>query len=369
MKVLYDHQIFSLQRYGGISRYFAELYREFTAGGDIDPVLSVRYSDNEYLKDLPGVSARPLLGNLGFRGKGTVQRLLNERRTMKNLNSDPELVFHPTFYFDYFQAARPGQKYVITVMDMMDELFPRENDPVQQNLIRAKASLCRNASAILTISESSKNDMVRLLGLPAERIKVTYLSGAETVNPAHRPAFDLPARYVLFVGNRSWYKNFAVFLEGMIPLLKEQPNLHVFCAGGGAFTAAELERFSAAGVADRILQRNVGEEDLYALYRGARLFVFPSRYEGFGIPVLEAFACSCPLVVSKVSSLPEVAGEAALYMDPDSPDSITEAVRKILGDDGVRNSLVAAGQVQRQRFSWKKCAEETAEVYRQVVRS
>ena len=175
----------------------------------------------------------------------------------------------------------------------------------------------------------------------------------------------LGKRYVLFVGNRSWYKNFARFAEAMYPILEARPDLYVLCAGGGSFKPSDLEAMGS--LSNRYIQRGLDDETLRQAYANAECFVFPSEYEGFGIPVLEAFACSCPLVCSNSSSLPEVAGDAAEYFDPLDVEDMSAKILKVLEDDRLREKLRALGRERLKLFDWDKTARKTFECYSRVL--
>jgi glycosyltransferase involved in cell wall biosynthesis len=172
---------------------------------------------------------------------------------------------------------------------------------------------------------------------------------------------------LLYVGTRSGYKNFRAFVGAIAPLLKADADLVVLCVGGGAFNTSERKFFSELRIFDRLTQVEASDPELASLYHSARAFVFPSLYEGFGIPILEAFSCGCPCVLSRASCFPEIAGDAALYFDVDDEDSMTELIRKALYDESVRNELVTRGLQRHKMFSWQKTAKETLDVYRSAV--
>ncbi len=139
------------------------------------------------------------------------------------------------------------------------------------------------------------------------------------------------------------------------------------CTGGGKFSNYEIEQFKELGISKQVLQFNLDDDSLAYFYKNALAFIFPSLYEGFGIPVLESFACGCPVVCSNVSSLPEIAGEAACYFDPYSEESIKNSVVKILTDSNLREELINKGYEQLKKFSWQKTAEQTKKIYESVL--
>ena len=154
----------------------------------------------------------------------------------------------------------------------------------------------------------------------------------------------------------------------MSPILNKDKNLCVICAGGGKFNFKELEIFSSLNITNQITQYTLGDNALASLYQNAQLFVYPSLYEGFGIPILESFACQCPLLCSNTSSLPEVAGDGACYFDPYSEESMRNSITTVLGDECLQDELRQKGAVRLKQFSWKKTAIETKKIYESVMK-
>ena len=139
------------------------------------------------------------------------------------------------------------------------------------------------------------------------------------------------------------------------------------CAGGGKFTREEMQLLSTLGIIGQISQYDLSDDNLAHFYKNALAFIFPSLYEGFGIPILESFACGCPLLCSDTSSLPEIAGEAACYFDPYSEASIQNVLLKVLEDTHLRNDLILKGYERLKKFSWQQTAEQTKKIYESVL--
>lgn len=225
---------------------------------------------------------------------------------------------------------------------------------------------------MIAASESTKKDAVRLCGLDEAKIKVIY----HGVSPRFRPAgpeavsavrqrYGLPDRFVLSLGTIEPRKNLTSLLEvwhalssGGVP-----PKL-VIAGSKGWLYAPFFSKLRELGLEDQVLFTGyVPEEDLPAVYSAAELFVYPSLYEGFGFPVLEAMACGAPVITSNTSSLPEVAGQAALLVDPTSLEELSAAIGRVLENQELRNQLRARGLEQAARFSWERTARETLSVY------
>jgi len=156
-------------------------------------------------------------------------------------------------------------------------------------------------------------------------------------------------------------------MRSIAPIFERDAELQVICSGGGSFTPDEASFLKGLGLNGRVRQHTVNDDTLAELYRRAAAFVYPSIYEGFGIPVLEAFACRCPAVISESSSLPEVGGDATAYFNPKDESSIEHAVHKVIYDDGLRERLRSKGYERLKKFSWEKTSKETIELYKSVL--
>jgi glycosyltransferase involved in cell wall biosynthesis len=236
----------------------------------------------------------------------------------------------------------------------------------------------RRAAAIVTVSQSAKASLVEELGVPAERIFVTleapapiFAPVADPVRLAHiRRKYQLGERFILGMGSADPRKNVVTLLRAYAELsqsLREQYDLVVVWAHGAliAGAAATLQHLGLdAGV--RFLTA-VPKQDLAMLYSAATVFVFPSLAEGFGLPPLEAMGCGTPVIASNSPAMPEVLDGAAWLVDAQDVHAMAVAIERVLFDDGVRASLIQAGQKRAAAFSWTKCAEETVQVYRDVL--
>jgi glycosyltransferase involved in cell wall biosynthesis len=178
----------------------------------------------------------------------------------------------------------------------------------------------------------------------------------------------LPESYILFVGHRHLYKNFNRFICAVAKLMKNDNKLHVICAGGNNFEDKEISMFRELDIENRVIQFNMNDDLLSSLYDNALLFVFPSLYEGFGIPLLESFSCGCPVACSNTSSFPEIAMDGAVYFDPKDEESIYECISEVLFDDNLKKQLVKNAYRRLESFSWEKTAKKTKEIYDEVMR-
>ena len=366
MKVLYDHQSFTGMAYGGVTRYFYELMRAFADRPDVDFELSLQFSNNEYL-DRASFSNHHRFGLAHWRNVSRLASAVNRIYSIQRVRAGDFSVFHPTYYHNYFQRYLGNKPLVITFHDATSERYGQRYPEVGEHLFEAKKIQMQRADKIIAVSEFSKQEILRFFPVAAEKINVIHLGTAFSRQRSPIPSVPGAYRYLLYVGKRGLYKNFTLFFRAAQPILHRHPDLHICCAGGGAFTGDEMAQFQTAGLGQRVHFRAITDSALYALYHHAEAFVFPSLNEGFGLPVLEAFSAGCPVVLSNRSSLPEVGADAALYFDPEQVDSMTGAIEKVLTDTALRDQLKQRGAERLTHFSCEKTAEKTLAVYRQLA--
>ena len=365
MKILYDHQAFTMQKYGGVSQYFIELYSHLYTMDTIQLEISVLYSENSYYQKLfhqrSIFSEKTILGQYLNFGKYIIINKINECNSKKQITKENFDIFHPTYYDPYFLKYLNTKPYVLTVYDMIHELFP---DMLKRNKISIqKKKVIDCATKIIAISENTRTDIIKFYEIDPNKIEVIPLATSlHMQNPDI--SLNLPQKYILFVGNRWSYKNFIFFIKSISSLLFKEKNLFMVCAGGDFFSYAEQSMLDELKIRSKVLHVTIkSERTLAQLYRKATLFVFPSLYEGFGIPVLEAFSCGCPVAASNCSSLPEVGGDAVNYFDPYNSDSIKNVIEDILYNRAVQDSLRFRGFQRLKLFSWEKTALKTKKVY------
>lgn len=385
MKILFDHQIFEAQKFGGISRYFCEVIDGLDKATNADVAVTVKYAQNEYLKSIrfgsqlksdPGSYDSFMVGR-EFRGKWNLYAARNKlfkpidaaaenkEASIKALRRQDFDIFHPTYYDDYFLPYLGDKKFVLTVYDMIHELYP-EYFNLADRTAQRKRSLAEKADRIIAISECTKKDLVAICGIAPEKIEVIHLASSLDTHPDPVRVPELPERYVLFVGSRTAYKNFFFFINGMRFLLAADPTLHIVCTGG-TFNRHEAAFLEIHGLTQRVHHHSASDAVLKMLYQQAQAFVFPSLYEGFGLPVLEAFGNGCPAVLASAGSLPEIGGDGALYFEPKDAKSLHKAMSTALYDAQHRGELVARGKARLARFSWQKAVHETDALYRTLI--
>ena len=392
MKILYDDNVFSWQKFGGISRYFVELMLH--SKNFFDWKLSAKFSNNEYLNERPefsNIRKSPLdslfFENWKFRGKGMLKKAINQICDIgplypdrENKNYSKELivkgeynVFHPTYYDDYFIDIIPNKPFVLTVHDMIHEIFA-EYFPKDRETVGRKANLIKHASHIIAISESTKRDIIKYFDIPESNISVIYhgasfgLGGPEKdfCDPILLQKLKLPRKYILFTGSRTGYKNFDYFILSITEIMLANNDLYLVCTGR-PFTSDEKKFLNKQGFSMRVRIYSASDAELFVIYSHALCFIFPSLYEGFGLPILEAFSAGCPVILNNASSLPEIGGDAALYFDIKQPESLSMQLKRMLNNSDLRSELTSKGHSRLKQFSWEKTTSLTAEVYRKVA--
>ena len=290
-------------------------------------------------------------------------------------------VFHGIDHVGVPFAGRSG-KYVVTIHDVIPLILPRTFTPKHRAVVRlALARVRRRADHVIVPSHAVKRDVVRLLGLPEDLVTVTHHGCEPRFHPradpaSHRAAaarYGLPPRYVLAVGTLEPRKNLTTLLQAFARLRRAgevDPALRLVLAGARGWLDEPIFRAVRSFGLDEVVRFPgfIDDDDLPDLYRGAEAFVFPSLYEGFGLPLLEAMACGAPVVTSNTSSLPEVAGGAALLVDPLDVGGLAAVVARVLRDEGLRERLRAAGLARARQFSWETAARQVLDVYASLAR-
>ena len=289
-------------------------------------------------------------------------------------------VYHGVCNFEL--PLRKVCRYVVTIHDLVPLFFPKSVPKKHLLFFRIfMKRVAHTADLIVTDSEHSKHDIIRHLRVPEEKIRVIYLGYDPPQKQDHDPqraqallrTFGITKPYLLFVGAIEPKKNLERLVEAFQMLRAKYARgneLQLVLAGGESWLAAGLHRKVRELQLERqvIFTGFVPDEDLAVLYKKAETFVFPSIYEGFGLPVLEAMSCGTPVVTSNVSSLPEIAGDAGMLVDPYHPKSICEGILRVLEDRSKREEMIRFGDRQAQRFSWRKSAEKTWQVYEEAMR-
>ena len=381
MSVLFDYQAFENQSFGGVSKSYAELIAHLQSLG-VDLHLAIKESDNEHLiqtgiasdvKPKGTANRRWFGGKKWFRGQRRLLRmglsLAGYRNDFLSINQDWSIkllkkghfdLFEPTFFNAYFLPYLKGKPFVLTVHDMIPEILG-----VDQPQALQKKLLCPLAAHIHVPSQNTKDDLIRIFDIPAERVTVIPHGAPKAPDNRYPSPYAFP--YLLYVGARWSYKNFGPFLEECAILIGRHPELHVVCTGT-PFTQEEIQWIADQGLMSHFEHLRADERTLQALYQNAVAFVYPSAYEGFGLPILEAFVNGCPVALNKASCFPEVGGDAAVYFDIDNRGEMAEVLEPILtGGEGKRADMAEKGCQQASKFSWEASATLLKGIYDSLI--
>ncbi len=310
-----------------------------------------------------------------FRYPNMAMNLLWERfggQLMQKLTCDSN-VLHFTGHIPKNPGDLPS---VATVHDLFNIKFPESVAPEFRVSPQKFSRSLKKIKKIIAVSEYTKTDLINFLDTPEEKISViphgidpkSFLASTDPseINTKIKNRFGGSGEYILCIGTLEPRKNYLKTLEAFQIILKRFPDLKLVIAGGKGWQSDLIHQKASALKLDSsvLFPGYVGYSDLPTLYKGASAFLFPSIYEGFGLPVLEALSFNVPIAISNVASLPEIAGEAALKFNPEDPEDIALQTIRLLEDSDLRKNLICLGEERIKEFTWEKTAKKTLEVYR-----
>jgi len=364
----------AVHRRAGLGRYAESLAHGLA--GLIPDQLALFYNAEQGIEPLTGLAGLPsstvALGYKPWRmliWAGQLARIGFNRLT------PAATLFHAT---EHLLLPLRDVPTVLTVHDLIFRRYPQHHKPLNRWYLNATMPLyCRRADHIIAVSERSKRDVIEAYGVAPDKITVIYEAADPRFCPqspeavaAARARYRLPERYLLFVGTIEPRKNLGRLLQAFERLHAAGLTDALVIVGKRGWLYddffAALENSPARQAV--IFPGFVPDADLPAVYAGAQALVFPSLFEGFGLPVLEAMACGTPVVCSATSSLPEIAGEAALLVDPTSTETLTDALIRVLRDDALAAALRERGWIQAGRFTWQETARRTLDLYRALIK-
>jgi len=351
----------------GIGRYVANLARALIpqlAPGEqltvfFDPAHPLDFPAGDVVRSLP-VDISPF----SLRQQWVIPHLLRQHKVD---------MYHSAYYL---MAYCTGVPTLLTLYDLIPIHYPEHSTLKARLLFRGATALAlRTAQHTLAISEAARRDFLARFRLRPDRITAIPLAADPAFTPqppeaviALRARYDLPDKFILYLGSNKPHKNLVRLIEAWAAMQAEAPDYTLVIAGAWLPQHPEpRQRAQALGIDDRVCWLGpLPGADLPALYTAAGVFVFPSLYEGFGLPVIEAMACGTPVACANTSSLPEVAGDAAMTFEPRQAGAIGDALRRLLGDADLRASLRERGLAQAARFAWTRTAQETLRAYRRL---
>jgi glycosyltransferase involved in cell wall biosynthesis len=364
MRILYDHQVFSLQDAGGASRYHFELIRNLQGVSEVavELVLGLNGSVMPF-SSLQGAQTR-VFGRDTTIKPGLARYAINELfSTLVAPVRGIVDIYHPTLYRALPWVRR--RRVVVTHHDCIHERFPGLFSNAA-SIVESKRKLFARADAIICVSESSRRDLLHFYNVPEIKTHVVYHGFSPLPLPQGDPP-HLGEPYLLYVGSRAGYKNFSLLLEAFFRS-GLAGDYRLLAVGGGPFTPAELERIASLKLGRSVtVVPKADDGTLARAYRDAALFIYPSLYEGFGFPPLEAMSLGCPVLVNQTSSLPEICGDAAFYFDAADAGGLSCCLTSILADDRGRAMKRQLGEQRVRLYDWNRSARGTLDVYRTVL--
>lgn len=368
MKIVLDPEIFQLQKYGGISRYYTELFSILKPTNTV--IIPFYKTDNIYYNKSPLVNLRQKIYLYYLRILSKLKKRNFENSSFRNdkylkqtLSHQQYDLFIPTYYNPYFIEKIGSKPYVLTVYDMIHELFPEYFAGDTLKVVENKKYLMERATKIIAVSYNTKKDIIKIYPhIDSCKIEVVYHGCS--INISNSIKNELPENYILYIGKREGYKNFIFLVESIKDLLLIESNLFLICAGGGEFSSAEKLLQKNLGLEKKVIQMDFAEEELSCFYKQAKCFVFPSLYEGFGIPILESMKCGCPVVLARHSSFPEVAEDAGIYFELHNHKDLSDKICLLLENYNLRREYSLKCVEQVRKFTWEKAANECMSIYK-----
>jgi glycosyltransferase involved in cell wall biosynthesis len=362
MRIAFDYQIFLLQRHGGVSRYFVELYEALLRLDQCEPRIFAPFHFNSHLNNSTNPAGLYLPFSTNYFGFNSTVRKINISSCKRSIKEFRPEVIHETFYEDT-SLYSANYKKVTTVHDLT-----RERLGVDLRKIQKKKEAIRRSDHIVTVSKSTTTDLLNFYDVDPATISTIYVGVSDFFQsePLEKH-FTSDKPYILFVGHRDGYKNWQRFITAYSKSDFLRSSFSVHCFGGGNFKKDEVRLLNEFGLEENIKLISGGDEKLRSEYQSAACLVYPSLYEGFGSPVIEAMASGCPVFASRISALLESGGEAARFFDPYVEDSIIDVLETGLGSPSILSSMVKTGRGHASQFTWQKTASETLKVYESVA--
>ena len=366
MKILYNHQIFHL-KYGGIVRYHIELANNIAFYKNKEATIKINspFFKTNYLQN---INQNILFNGIkvpDFKGSARLCLIMNSFLSpILSKHYEPSII-HNTYYNVVKYNAKRAKK-VITVHDMIHEIFP-DHFQNKDKTTELKKFAVAEADHIICVSKNTQKDLIKFFNVDIKKTSVIYLGFSLDTNKI-KDLKKIRRPYLLYVGSRIGHKNFTRFIEAYSnSKIKNFFDLIIF--GGNKLNDKEISLFNRLQIPKENFKQVNGDDSMLAsYYKHASLFVYPSLYEGFGIPPLEAMNYGCPVVCSNTGSIPEIVGDAAFLFDPYSVESIKNNIISVLYDNKLRSLLRLKGFKQVKKFSWEKCAKETYKVYEELLR-
>lgn len=350
----------------GIGNYSFNLLKEFSKTDN--EIYLIDWQEKKYLSKL--CKKQIIIPNRWpFNAFKTFSWHLSLLKKISNLNIDFDILFNPSFFPNFMGKSK---NFCYVVYDMTPYKLPKEAKTGKNTLFKLfMPKTLKNTNKIITISNHTKNDLIDLMKIDPNKIFVTHLAANNNYKQIKdlavlknvRNKYNLPDKFLFCVGTLEPRKNISRLIEAFSNAY-DKINIPLVITGKRGWKYDKIfKTISENNLLDKVIFTGyVEENDLPALYNLATIFVYPSLYEGFGLPILEALQCGCRVITSNVSSIPEVGGNAVTYIDPYDVDDLTNAIVK-LSSEKQTPDIIEKGLIQSQKFSWKKCAEQTLKIF------
>lgn len=371
--IFFDDTIFHTGPRGGIARYIVELGKALAGTGECQVTLFAGWSNSPYLDGLSNLPnfrlincPRPAHWKINTLARNV--SLLWRRHCFDQLARANPQIYHASYFDMDAKITAKAHAVVVTVYDMIAELYFDGKERSAAHLSQ-KFLASHRADAVFAISHSTRRDLERFHPWTEGKTHVTHLASnlglpKSSISP---PSVPIPERYFLMVGNRAHYKNGINGLKAYARIAKEDDTVALVLCGGEALNAEEESVLSNTGSPSRIIQLSAPDNQLAYLLSHAQGLLYPSLYEGFGLPVLEAMQLGCPVITTESSSIPEIGGDAVFYADPHSPESLAGVMRMLLLAPNELKHKIQKAQALAGKFSWERCARESLSVYKNLV--
>tara|TARA_Y100000996_G_scaffold355013_1_gene295418 strand:+ start:1120 stop:2208 length:1089 start_codon:yes stop_codon:yes gene_type:complete len=361
MKIAYDYKIFWNQKYGGISRYFTNLFKKFNRQSLNYKVFAPFYK-NQYLLELEykNINGTYIKDNIPF--TSNLIKFYNEIVCTRDINKwKPDLI-HYTYYYNKIKKKNLS---IVTVYDLIHEITSSKLNKI----VKPKQNMLDISDHVICISKNTKNDLLNFYEVDEKKISVIYLGG----NHLEEGISGFPERitnnipFILYVGSREKYKNFEFLIKGYSKSKRLLSSVNIILFGGGKLKKKEKNLLYQLKIDEsKIIQVDGNDSDLKDLYKKAKVFVFPSLYEGFGLPLLESLENNCPIACSDIPVFREILDDNAFFFNPECYESLITSLEKAIFE---KNEIEIKKKYDslKMKFSWNKCSTDTFNLYKKII--
>lgn len=356
----------------GVGTYTQNLLKELCIIQSNNEMYMIDYKTHSMFRDINTIIIAPWLRYLPMRSYLWHFYL---QFKLKNNRLDLDIIHSPEN--STLISKLKNQKKIITVHDIRQHVFPAYNWETMLSYILLPRSL-NTADKIIAVSNSTRQDLINYFKIPEEKITVIHEaadSGFKPLNEVElievKRKYNLTFPFILYIGNLAKHKNIPTLIKSFYKMKRSNIGHKLVITGRKTRNSKEIfETINELNLQKEVVFTGyVPSEELPALYNAADLFVYPSLYEGFGLPPLEAMSCGCPVITSNTSSLPEVVGNAGILVNPYDVDGLARAMYEVLSNDELKTYMIKTGLERATTFSWEKCARETLTIYNEVCNS